>query len=143
MFVNGSWTGYDYQAKQLDSSLDLDPEAEAQRLAEPTFENVLDAAVDLAGKGDDQAAKARFEEALELATGLYSAETWHSLCVAGGRWQQAELVLEACDQAIEMEPENGQYYNSRAFVRQQLGDMAGVRADFAEFEKWLDQGSGS
>ncbi len=66
---------------RLQYIITAEPETEAQRLAQPTFENALDAAVALAGKGDSEATKTKFEEAMELAGSLNSAEGWHSLCV--------------------------------------------------------------
>ena len=124
----------------MDSTLTFEPATEAQRLAQPTFENALEAAIALAGQGDSETARVKFEEASELAGSLNSAEIWHRLCLEGGQWQQGEVALAACDKAIELEPENGQYYNSRAFVRQQLGDMAGAREDMDIFEQWLAEG---
>ncbi|GIK38807.1 MAG: hypothetical protein BroJett011_26400 [Chloroflexota bacterium] len=125
------------QALDLDPSLKLDPQAEAQRLAEPTFENVLTAAVDAANQADEETAPAKFEEAINLAAALNSAEAWHTLCDTGTRHGFAEAVLEACDKAIELEPENGLYYNSRGIARLQGRDQKGAQEDFARFEAWL------
>ncbi|MCB0211673.1 MAG: hypothetical protein KDJ52_20210 [Anaerolineae bacterium] len=114
----------------------LSPMKTARLFAQPTITNALNVAVELARAGNDVAAKTQFEKAMELAGGLDSEAVWHALCVTGGRWQQAEVVEAACDKAIEFDPKNGQYYNSRGIVRVQLGDMAGARKDFEKFEKW-------
>ena len=112
----------------------LSPQDTARLLARPTFENALAAAVESAAEGEAEAAKTKFEEALKLASPLNSAEAWHRICLEGGRWQQAAVALPACKNAIELDPENSRYYLSRAFVRQQLGDMAGAREDLSIFE---------
>lgn len=128
------------QALDLDSSLGLDPQAEAQRLAQPTFENVLAAAVDAANQADEETVPAKFKEAINLAAALNSAEAWHTLCDTGTRHGFAKTVLQACDKAIELEPENGLYYNSRGIARLQGGDQKGAQEDFARFEAWLAEG---
>jgi|GEM_PF-447957 len=128
------------QAVTLDPTLILDPQAEAQRLAQPTFENSLAAAVKAAKNGDTETAQAKFEEAEDLAGSLESAKSWQALCDAGTRHGLAETVLDACDKAIEMEPDNGLYYNSRGIARLQVGDQQGAQEDFAKFEAWLEAG---
>jgi tetratricopeptide (TPR) repeat protein len=128
------------QAVTLDPTLILDPQKEAQRLAQPTFENSLAAAIKAAQNDDTETAQAKFDEAAELAGSLDSAESWHALCDAGTRHGLAETVLDACDKAIELEPDNGLYYNSRGIARLQLGDQPGAQEDFAKFEAWLEEG---
>ncbi|MBE7472068.1 MAG: hypothetical protein DPW09_18805 [Anaerolineae bacterium] len=128
------------QAVTLDPTLILDPQAEAQRLAQPTFENSLAAAVKAAKDDDMETAQAKFEEAEDLAGSLESAKSWQALCDAGTRHGLAETVLDACDKAIELEPDNGLYYNSRGIARLQVGDQQGAQEDFAKFEAWLEAG---
>jgi tetratricopeptide (TPR) repeat protein len=124
----------------LDPTLILDPQAEAQRLAQPTFENSLATAVEAVKNDDTETAQAKFEEAAELADSLDSAESWQALCDTGTRHGLAETVLNACDKAIELEPDNGLYYNSRGIARLQLGNQQGAQEDFAKFEAWLEAG---
>lgn len=128
------------QAVALDPTLILDPQKEAQRLAQPTFENSLEAAVEAAQSSDTETAQAKFAEAAKLAGSLDSAESWHVLCDAGTRHGLAETVLDGCDKAIELEPDNGLYYNSRGIARLQVGDQQGAQEDFAKFEAWLEEG---
>lgn len=124
------------EAQKRDPRLNLDPVSEAQRLAEPTFENLLQATIDFSNGGDSAGALAKFQEALALAATLKSAEVWYALCTTGAQYGLAEAALEACDQAITMEPENGLFYNSRGIARLESGDGAGAREDFKFFEAW-------
>lgn len=126
------------QAVNLDPGLDIDPAAEANRLGQRTARNLIEEGIELAGTGDIETSLARFREAEALDSGYEIAgEDWDHLCAQGGRWEQAEAVVDACNRAVELDPENGSFYLSRAIVRLLLGDTAGARADFAVYEAWL------
>jgi WD40 repeat protein len=127
------------QAVKFDPSLNLDPAEEAQRLAQRTAENLVEEGLELAKAGHIEDALARFQEAKAMETGFeISAEDLDRLCAQGGRREQPEAVLDACNRAIELEPENGSFYNNRAIVRLLLGDTEKARADFAVYEAWLE-----
>ncbi len=128
------------QAGELDPTLELEPEAEAERLAAQTAANLVEAGLDLVEQGDLAGALANFEQAEKL-DGTYQvpARAWHSLCVAGSELGQANQALEACNRAVELEPDNGLYRSSRGAVLLELGDRSGAAADFKFFREWLEQ----
>jgi hypothetical protein len=118
--------------------LDIDPAAEVERLAARTAQNLVEEGIELAEAGDIEGALAKFQEVEAFdASFEVAAEDWDSLCAQGGRWEQAEAVLDACDRAVELEPENGSFHLSRAIVRLLIDDTEGARADFAVYEDWL------
>jgi tetratricopeptide (TPR) repeat protein len=128
------------QALVLDPGLELDPAAEAAQLAERTAQNLVDGGLDLARQGDLPGALANFQQAQKLDAHFeISGEQWHNLCIEGSQHDQAEVALEACNQAIEFEPGNGLYYNSRGLVRAMTGDRVGAAADFKVFREWLEK----
>lgn len=128
------------QALALDPELGLDPAAEAERLAARTAQNLVEGGVDLARQGDLEGAMTSFRQAQQLDPSFQiSAEQWHNLCVEGSQNDQAELALESCNLAIQLEPDNGLYYNSRGLIRALAGDRAGAAADFRIFREWLEK----
>jgi WD40 repeat protein/Flp pilus assembly protein TadD len=114
---------------KLNPRLDLTPEAEAAWAARRTFNNAIDAAIAAASSSDHHAAQTAFEQAAALAAELDSVEAWHQICAVGGWWEMAELVIEACHKAVELEPENSAYRNIRGIVLLQLGQNEAARED--------------
>lgn len=54
----------------------------------------------------------------------------NNICWYVSLWGQAEDVLFACELAVEMEPENVSYLDSRGLARALAGDFAGAIEDF-------------
>jgi hypothetical protein len=55
---------------------------------------------------------------------------WNTLCRAGALWRYEKEVMDACGRAVEMEPSNADYRNSRGIARALIGDPAGAIDDF-------------
>ncbi|MGF1494768.1 MAG: pentapeptide repeat-containing protein [Microcoleaceae cyanobacterium] len=92
----------------------------------------------LVSQGQDLVREGNFEKAIEFyreAQALdpqleISALTWNQLCWVGSVYDHANLVLFAGEKAVELEPENSSYRNTRGLARALTGDIAGAIEDF-------------
>jgi tetratricopeptide (TPR) repeat protein len=120
----------------LDSTLNLDPEKEAKYqaalgLIERSWSLIRD------GKVDE--ARANFEKAQQLDPKAIDARSWNNLCWNGSLNQKAELVQDACEQAVSLAGEDkvAIYRDSRGVNRALLGDLAGAIEDFEAYVAYL------
>jgi tetratricopeptide (TPR) repeat protein len=86
--------------------------------------------------GDFEAAQADYRQAIEVDPDYDSA--YNNLCWFGGLLGHAEEVLDACDTAVELDPKDGAYYDSRGLVRALTGDYAGAVEDFQRYLSWAE-----
>jgi len=129
------------EALAYDATLDLDPEEAAARLAAPVF---VEYGVELAQQGQIDEALAAITQAQTLGPELsISGDSWNTLCWYGGLWGFAQDVLTACDNAIEIYPENGHYRESRGIVRALSNDLEGAMEDIEFVIAWVKVGSWS
>jgi WD40 repeat protein len=85
----------------------------------------------IAEGGDIKNAVAGFDEALALnPKAEISADDWNALCWAGATWNQATLVLDACDAAVKLAPDSFDIHDSRGLARALTGDVQGAIEDF-------------
>ena len=101
----------------------------------PSFALQLrDEARSLAEKGEIASATAKFNKALaldpSLATDPTAAESWNNLCWRGATWNQAALVLDACETAVKLAPDVSNIRDSRGLARALTGNVHGAIADF-------------
>jgi len=121
------------QALEYDPSLDLNPQAEARRLAAPSLVEKGRGLV-REGKVEDTITAyiqaQTFDPTLEI-----SAESWNSLCWFGSLHGQAAnpKVMAACEKAVELEPEDGNWRDSRGLTRALTGNIEGAIEDFQAF----------
>ena len=80
-------------------------------------------------------ARADYEQAITLSPD--DASAYNSLCWFGSLLGHAEEVLEACDQAVALEPDDGDHRDSRGLARALAGDEAGAIEDFEAVIEWL------
>ncbi|NJN45035.1 MAG: hypothetical protein HC806_10160 [Anaerolineae bacterium] len=93
---------------------------------------VLDEGFEAGIAGDIATAVEKFDEA--EAQGLeIGAWDWNDLCWLGGIYNQAELSYFACERAVELEPDNGEFHDARGISRALLGDFEGAIVDFEIF----------
>ena len=57
----------------------------------------------------------------------------NALCWNGGRFERPADVIDACDRAVAMDPQDRERHDSRGLVRAQLGDLEGAAEDFEFF----------
>jgi len=65
-----------------------------------------------------------------------SADEWNNLCWHGALYGKAPQVLNACDQAVSLAPENGNLRDSRAVARAAAGNVSGAIEDFEVYLAW-------
>lgn len=83
--------------------------------------------------GDIDSALRAFSEAEEVPQVHIDGGHLNALCWNGGRFERAADVIEACDRAVALDPENRERHDSRGLVRAQLGDLQGAAEDFDFF----------
>jgi tetratricopeptide (TPR) repeat protein len=106
----------------------------------PVHSSVITATIEsgqeLSQRGDIKGALEAYQEAQELDSDVeISAEQWNTLCWYGSLWGQPAKVMSACEQAIELEPENGEYREGRGLARALTGDYEGAIEDFLQVQE--------
>lgn len=85
----------------------------------------------LAQDGQIEAALTAMETAQTLEPEIeVSAKDWNALCRQGSLWDYATEVMNTCEQAVELAPENAGIRDSRGLARALIGDYAGAIEDF-------------
>jgi hypothetical protein len=89
--------------------------------------------------GNVEGAAAKYAEAQTLVPTLeISASSWNTLCWFGSLWGYAAEVMDACEQAVELAPDNEKAgcRDSRGLARALTGDYAGAIEDFKFYVEW-------
>ena len=131
-------------AVALDPTLDLDPEEEANQFA---LLGLIAQTANLFSQGDVETAVVTLKQAHELAPDfqqlspdiaaeLNDSSVWNTLCWQGRLWNHAAEVIDACEVAVQLAPEDGGIRDSRGMARALTGDFAGAIADFQAFVAW-------
>jgi len=125
-----------HDARSLDPSLTLDPESDARKLAAPGLVEKGKALVKQEGK--IQEALAAYAQAQQFDPTLkISSKHWNNLCWNGSLSGNAAAVMNACQQAVKLDPENREIRDSRGLARALTGDTKGAIEDFSVFVKKL------
>lgn len=99
-----------------------------------TFNELLQEGEKRVLEGDIDLAIALYTEAQTLNNFLtIGANSWNKLCWYGSLWGYADRVLEACETAVTLAPENINIIDSRGLARALSGDTSGAIADFTTF----------
>ena len=111
------------EAKKLDRSITLDPQTEIN----PYF---ISKGERLAKEGDIKAALVAYDEAIKRNPNIkISAASWNILCWNGIIYNSASQVVFACDNAVNLKPDDLDVRNIRAVARALAGDTNGAIAD--------------
>jgi len=122
------------KAKELDSDLDLDPQTEAKKWA---AQGLLAKGQELTRQGEIREALEAYAKAKRLNPGLkIPAWSWNALCWSGSLRGHAADVINACEQAVTLKPEYGDYRNSRGLARALTGDTERAIEDFHTYIDW-------
>jgi WD40 repeat protein len=122
------------KARELYPGLSLDLEVQMGRLAAPVIVEQGRRLVTREGKVKE--AIAAYAEAQRLDPTLQiPALAWNTLCWQGSLRGYAKDVLEACEQAVKMEPQSPNFRDSRGVARAMTGDRQGAIEDFEEYIK--------
>ena len=129
-------------AQEFDKNIDLNPETEeldknpqavAEKLAAPSL---ITQGKELVRDGKVKEAIAAYNKALKINPDLQiSADDWDTLCWHGAINKHAQDVMDACEEAVNLEPENGSFKRSRGVARALTGDYKGAAEDFEFFVK--------
>jgi WD40 repeat protein len=112
------------EAKKLDLSISLDPEAEIS----PYF---ITKGERLAKEGDIKAALVAYDEAIKHNSNIkISAASWNTLCRNGSLYDSASQVIFACDNAVKLEPDNLDIRQNRSIAKALVGDSNGAISEF-------------
>jgi WD40 repeat protein len=84
-----------------------------------------------------------FAQAVASAIATDNAPFSNQLCWNGSIDGFAEAAMPACERAIELDPENGGYADSRGLARALTGDYSGAVADFSRFVAWAKEHNAS
>jgi tetratricopeptide (TPR) repeat protein len=119
------WTN----ARGLHRAVGVSPELAQQPAFLAAF--TLNQGSSLVGEGKVEEAIQAYNQAQNLDPNLeISAHFWNSLCWTGSLHNRAADVLYACENAVNLEPDNKGYQDSRGLARALTGDLAGALADF-------------
>lgn len=123
-----------YKALELNPDLALNPEVKAKKLAAP---GLIEEGERLVKQGQVKESLSAFAQAQALDPTLkISAKSWNTLCWFGSTWGHAMEVMNACEQAIVLEPGNSDFRDSRGLARAQTGNVEGAIEDFEAFVGW-------
>ncbi|RQH17273.1 nSTAND1 domain-containing NTPase [Okeania hirsuta] len=121
------------EALKLDPNLKFDPLTEAKIIAAP---GVRDEGGILAKEGKIKEAIRAYNVAQEYHPNLQIlGKHWDKLCRYGSLHGHATDVMFACDHAVELQPENEQFRDSRGLARALTGDFNSAVEDFEAFIK--------
>ncbi|MEH1771101.1 MAG: tetratricopeptide repeat protein [Nostoc sp.] len=115
------------KALKLDPSLDFQPKTKAASLLVTTGEELLK------GKQFKQAAAAYREAQNINPKAEISANAWNSLCWDGSLGGYAAEVMDACDKAVAIAPDDRNIQDSRGLARALTGDTKGAIKDFEAY----------
>ena len=97
----------------------------------------------LARAGDISDALQAYQNARERDARLtIQALSWNLLCWRGSLWGRAAEVMEACERAVALAPDNGNIRDSRGLARALTGDRAGAIDDFEAYVAQTGSGRG-
>jgi tetratricopeptide (TPR) repeat protein len=87
--------------------------------------------------GEIEQAMSAFAKAQNLDPELViSSSSWNELCWRSSVWGYAAHVMEACQRAAELDPDNPSIFDSRGLAKALTGDYAGAIVDFDVFVEW-------
>jgi hypothetical protein len=103
----------------------------------PVSPSLIEAAADLAAFGDMAGARALEQRARALgAADEIPARSWGRLCRAGSLAGGPAAVRGACEQAVALDPQDGQLYDWRALNSALAGELDGAREDLLRYVSW-------
>lgn len=126
-------------ARFLHEVIDIPEDLEKQ--TDFSIATLLSKAIDQAWKGNIEQAIALYNQVEKAITEFnnkkdldqrleVSANSWNALCWSGTLNGFANEVMPACEKAVTLDPEEGQWRDSRGLARALIRDMEGAIEDF-------------
>lgn len=116
--------------------------ADRQNLPEDPELLVLQAEND-ALQGDMARASSEFVQAVALVLETEDATLSNEICWLGTIFELAQEVMPACEHAVDLDPDNGGFRDSRGLARALTGDVEGAIEDFRAYVTWARAGNRS
>ncbi|MFW5765948.1 MAG: WD40 repeat domain-containing protein, partial [Coleofasciculus sp.] len=124
------------QAQKLSAKINLPT---SEQVAGWAAEGWLNQGKKQVEEGNVQEALAAYDKAQRIdPTWQISAESWNTLCWFGSLHKEVATVMDACEKAVALAPENGNFRNSRGIARALTGDNQGAIEDFQASIEWAD-----
>ena len=126
------------RALELDPTFSISPESEALRIAAHALRDKADA---LANAGEHEEASIIFEQAVQGA--LLNKDPFLSatVCYYGSVGGHAAIVLQSCNDALDLDSESTAAFDARALARALTGDAEGAIEDYDRVIKDLESGA--
>ncbi|WP_083389756.1 ribosome assembly protein 4 [Trichormus sp. NMC-1] len=137
--MNGALANF-RTAQAWDNNLKFDPQTKAQEFANKgKAKRLVAEGESIVQKGEVKKALENYAEAQEIYPQLeITASSWHTLCRYGSLNKQAADVMFACEKAVNLSPNYGDYRDSRGLARALTGNYSGAIEDFEAYIKWID-----
>ena len=119
------------QALKWNPNLTLNPEAKAQQLAKASA--LVKQGKKLLQEKQFKEAAAAYTEAQKLDANVDIADSWNTLCWDGSLQGYAKQAMFACEKAVALAPDDGNYRDSRGLARALTGNTQGAIADFQAY----------
>lgn len=98
--------------------------------------NALEDAENAAAEGNSQKAAQLYTTAVQLASQIDSANANNNICWNGSLDGFAQIVLPACERAVNLSPDDMALRDSRGLARALTGNKTGAIEDFTAFIEW-------
>lgn len=116
------------EAQKFSPNIEVPSEAEVGSWAAPAL---VEEGKNLAREGKVTKAITKYQQAQKLDSTLeIDADSWNTLCAYGSLHGDAAKVMDACEKAVALEPENKIYQLYRGLARALAGNKAGAIEDF-------------
>ncbi|MEI2423182.1 caspase family protein [Arthrospira platensis SPKY2] len=119
------------EAITYNPNLNLDPDKEAKMLSIKAWTEWADQQLK---EGKYQGAIDSYKEAQKIDQNLViSARNWNRICWFGSLRGHAEVAIEACENAVKLNPDSAMYRGNLAISKAINGDTDGAVQDFDKF----------
>jgi tetratricopeptide (TPR) repeat protein len=102
--------------------------------------SIIEARIELVKEGDLEGALETYKKAQELAPDVkITAKQLNTICWFGSLWGHPGEVLDICERAVQLAPEEGWIIDSRGLARALTGDYQGAIEDFYFYVQWAKE----
>ncbi|MEM9219916.1 MAG: tetratricopeptide repeat protein [Cyanobacteria bacterium P01_F01_bin.150] len=122
------------EAIALDPTLEIDLKELKESAKEQSISALMTQSREFAAQGNIDEAITALNTVMEIDPNSTSAAwEWNAVCWKGSLSGAAQKVLNACENAVDLNAEDGNIRDSRGLARALTGDVEGAIADFQFF----------